>query len=257
MLDRNSIVVAYDWVRGEPRGKIRKQKNEGARSSRDLLASMAVTATAESAAPAPELGDCIDCKMCIYVCPTGIDIRNGTQLECVNCTACIDACDEIMDKVDRPRGLIRYDSIEGITTGRKKIMTPRVYAYSALLFVLLAVNVVVLGFRSSVEAILLRTPGMLFQETEDGYISNLYNFQLINKTADTSVVTFHLLNSEGRIRYVGQEPRLIPEEVSKGALFIDIPRDKIEDRKTVIELELRKGDEVIDHTSTSFLGPKN
>ena len=257
MLDRNSIVVAYDWVRGEPRGKIRKQKNEGARSSKDLLTSMAETATAESAAPPPELGDCIDCKMCIYVCPTGIDIRNGTQLECVNCTACIDACDEIMDKVERPRGLIRYDSIEGIKSGRKKIMTPRAYAYSALLLVLLAVNGVVLGFRSSVEAILLRTPGMLFQEIEDGYISNLYNFQLINKTGDSSIVTFHLLNSEGRIRYVGQEPRLIPEDVSKGALFIDIPRDKIEDRKTVIELELRKGDEVIDHTSTSFLGPKN
>src|SRR5690606_4405660 len=112
-------------------------------------------------APKAELGDCIDCKMCIYVCPTGIDIRNGTQLECINCTACIDACDEIMDKVNRPRGLIRYDSIEGIATGRQKIMTPRAYAYSAVLLVLIAANAVFLGMRSSVELLLLRTPGML------------------------------------------------------------------------------------------------
>ena len=142
MLDRNSIVVAYDWIRGEPRGKIKKQRP----AKQGALQEMATAAT--TVEEPRELGDCIDCKMCIHVCPTGIDIRNGTQLECVNCTACIDACDEIMDKVDRPRGLIRYDSIEGIQQGRKKIMTPRAYAYTAVLAIMVAANVVFMSLRS-------------------------------------------------------------------------------------------------------------
>ena len=97
LLDKSSITVAYDWVRGEPRTKIKKgQSPVGA-------------------------GDCIDCNLCVKVCPTGIDIRNGTQLECVNCTACIDACDEVMEKVGRPKQLIRYDSLNGIESGKKRI----------------------------------------------------------------------------------------------------------------------------------------
>lgn len=250
MLDRNSIVVAYDWIRGEPRGKIKKQRP----AKQGALQEMATAAT--TVEEPRELGDCIDCKMCIHVCPTGIDIRNGTQLECVNCTACIDACDEIMDKVDRPRGLIRYDSIEGIQQGRKKIMTPRAYAYTAVLAILVAANVVFMSLRNSVEAILLRTPGMLYQEIEDGYISNLYNYQLVNKTEDSSQVSFKLMNIEGKIRYVGEPPRLIPGEVAKGALFIDIPKDVIKNRKTKINLDLMAGDKLMDHTSTNFLGPK-
>lgn len=258
MLDKNSIVVAYDWIRGEPRGKIKRSEKKTPKTSADLLSNMANTATTHEVVDAPkaELGDCIDCKMCIYVCPTGIDIRNGTQLECINCTACIDACDEIMDKVNRPRGLIRYDSIEGIATGRQKIMTPRAYAYSAVLLVLIAANAVFLGMRSSVELLLLRTPGMLYQETEDGYISNLYNYQLVNKTDDSATVELKLINVEGRIRYVGEAPRLKPGEITKGAVFIDLHPSTIKDRSTKLSIDLVKDDEIIDQTRTNFLGPK-
>lgn len=112
MLDNKSLVVAYDFVRGEPRGKIQKNKtiSQPAAVTSDVAEDYFTSVQ-------NKLGDCIDCKLCIHVCPTGIDIRNGTQLECVNCTACMDACDEVMVKVDRPKGLIRLDSIEGIEKG--------------------------------------------------------------------------------------------------------------------------------------------
>ena len=112
LLDRDSVVIAYDHVRGEPRGKIKKNEDQS------------------------NLGDCIDCRMCVDVCPTGIDIRDGIQLECVNCTACIDACDEVMDKVNRPRKLIKYASINSIERKTMFRFTPRAIVYSVLLFIL-------------------------------------------------------------------------------------------------------------------------
>ena len=118
LLDENSVVVAYDYIRGEPRGKVKKK----AKPKDNPLHSIQASVASPVEKIETQLGDCIDCKMCVKVCPTGIDIRNGTQLECVNCTACIDACDEIMEKVDRPLGLIRYDSEKGIKEGVKKIL---------------------------------------------------------------------------------------------------------------------------------------
>ena len=113
LLDRNSMIVAYDYKRGEPRGKFKKQK----------------TADVET-------GDCIDCFQCVKVCPTGIDIRNGTQMECVGCTSCIDACDKMMDATGRPKGLIRYASENGIAERKKLQYTGRMKFYTILLIVL-------------------------------------------------------------------------------------------------------------------------
>nr|MBC8478866.1 cytochrome c oxidase accessory protein CcoG [FCB group bacterium] len=132
LLDQNSIVVHYDFKRGEPRGKGKR-------------------------AEASELGDCIDCFQCVEVCPTGIDIRNGTQLECVNCTACMDACDTIMDKVKKPHGLIRYSSYNAIQDGLKKIATPRALGYTGILFALLIFITVLLANRNPIETTVLRT----------------------------------------------------------------------------------------------------
>jgi polyferredoxin len=277
MLDQDSIVVAYDFVRGEPRGKIkkaRKQKPTG--DTPNPLTSIqkeVATATLEAApAAAPcgtpgtggdpaedikkALGDCIDCKLCVQVCPTGIDIRDGTQLECVNCTACIDACDEVMDKIKRPRGLIRYDSYNGIVEKRRKLFTPRVIAYTAVLGVLIVVNIFLLGMRTEVETLLLRTPGMLYQEVDETYLSNLYNYQIINKTAKDLPIEFKLVGaSEGRIRLVGEAPTVQAGEVSEGALFIDLEKDWLEGRKTKIKVEVYSNGELIGTTSTNFLGP--
>ena len=149
-MDADSIVVAYDSVRGEPRGKMRKKRKAPVQQIRQMVqqAAMATGASesdtaprAGEAAPIQITGDCIDCTLCVQVCPTGIDIRNGTQLECVNCTACIDACDKVMDKIGRPRGLIRYDSENGIKSKKKFTFTRRAKAYSVVLVALVVLVV--------------------------------------------------------------------------------------------------------------------
>lgn len=259
LLDRNSIVIAYDFIRGEPRGKIRKQKKNDpvAAIKSDIANSVSDTSAipAENGIEFQKLGDCIDCTLCVQVCPTGIDIREGTQLECVNCTACIDACDEVMAKIDRPLGLIRYDSYNGIVEKNRKIFTPRVKAYSVVLTILLAVNVVLLTSRSDVETLLLRTPGMLYQEVDEYYISNLYNYEVINKTNKDMPFEFRLVDTDGRIRIVGELPVAKASEVTKGALFIDMKKSSLGNRKTNLKIEVVSEGKVIDNVKTNFLGP--
>ncbi len=239
MINEDTVVIAYDFVRGEPRGKLRK-------------------GSADS--DAEKRGDCIDCKLCVQVCPTGIDIRNGTQLECINCTACIDACDGVMDKIGKPRGLIRYDSYNGIVKGEKKIFTPRVIAYSVVLALLVIGNILMLSNRTEVETLLLRTPGQLYQKTEDGYISNLYNYEVINKTDKDMPIEFELTEGqkiEGvRFRIVGDvQPVAKAGDVVKGVMFIDIPKDQLKSRKTVLHVKVLSNDKVVDRAKTTFLGP--
>ena len=243
LLDKNSLVVAYDYVRGEPRGKIRKSKKK------------AVEAEDPVNKIQNQLGDCIDCKLCVQVCPTGIDIRDGTQLECVNCTACMDACDEVMVKVGRPKKLIRLDSITGIEEKRNKIFTPRVIAYTIILGILLVVNIVLLGSRTDVEVLLLRTPGKLYQEVDENTLSNLYNYQIINKTKEEFPVEFRLISHEGVVKPVGKSPITKPNGVAEGALFIEIDRDQLDGRKNKVIVEVYSGDKVVDKVNTSFLGP--
>ena len=152
LLDADSLIVGYDAKRGEPRGKL---------------------ATVGA-------GDCVDCRRCVAVCPTGIDIRDGLQLDCVGCTACIDACDEIMDKVERPRGLIRYDSQNGLAGKRRRILRPRVLAYAGLLAVGAAVGAVALSSRRGFEANLIRPVGAPFV-VENQMVENRFQVHLVNK----------------------------------------------------------------------------
>lgn len=239
LLDQDSMVVAYDFKRGEPRGKYRRPKKDQEPDPTQL-----------------SLGDCIDCKLCVQVCPTGIDIRNGTQLECVNCTACMDACDEVMEKIDRPKELIRYDSYNGIVSGKQKIFTPRAIAYSIVLVLLVGLEVFLFTNRSDVDTLLLRTPGMLFQEVDENTISNLYNYHLTNKTGEALPVTFALVGYDGRIRLVGNEtPEVPPNGEAEGALFIDMPKNELDGNKTTIRIQVISEGEVVDEVKTNFFGP--
>ena len=234
LLVPDSIVVHYDFKRGEPRGKKSK------------------TTTPEG----EPLGDCIDCKACVVVCPTGIDIRNGTQLECINCTACMDACDDIMIKVDRPTGLIRYDSYTGITEGRKKIMTPRTWAYSAVLGVLLIIMGGLMSTRTDVETLMLKVPGTLFQKTEDGKITNLYKYEVINKTNESiKDISFKLAKADGEITIVGEVQDVEKMERSTGTLFIKMDPKAMPSRKIKLVIDVYSDGKKIDEVKTTFLGP--
>jgi cytochrome c oxidase accessory protein FixG len=231
LLDKNSVVIAYDYKRGEPRGKLQK--------------------TAES-----KFGDCIDCHQCVNVCPTGIDIRNGTQLECVNCTACIDACDGIMDKIKKPHGLIRYTSENAIAEGTKFQITGRIKAYSFVLFVLLTTLLSLLIMRSDVESTILRTPGMIYQQQNDSIYSNLYNVNLINKTFDQMPIDIKLVSPKGSVKWVGNGiTKLEGQGSADGEFFVMINQNQIVNARLPIVLEVKSGNKLIETIKTNFIGP--
>ncbi len=234
LLDTKSIVVAYDFVRGENRGRFKRRED---RQEADK-------------------GDCIDCHACVDVCPTGIDIRNGTQLECVNCTACIDACDAIMDKVGFEKGLIRYASEDQIKNKRKEVtLTPRMIAYSSVLGVLLSLLIVLLTLRNDVETSMLRAPGTTYQEQEDGRLSNLYQYKVINKTNDALPIHFEVLEGNAEIKIVGKELTLQKGENIEGALFIMLDRSELTGMKTDIKIGVFSEGRQLESLETVFLGP--
>lgn len=233
LLDKQSIVVAYDYKRGEPRGKIRKGEER-------------------------KIGDCIDCHQCVAVCPTGIDIRNGTQLECVNCTACIDACNEIMDHVGLPQNLIKYSSEKGIAEGTQLKLNARIIGYSAVLLILISALTFALLSRSDTETTVLRTPGMLYQENKDGTISNLYNFKVNNKTHRELKIHFKVLEVDAKIKLIGDGKVVCNKEgAAVGTMFIYIEQKNIAKRSTKLKIGIYEGDKLLETTKTSFLAPVN
>jgi cytochrome c oxidase accessory protein FixG len=231
LLDKKSMVVGYDFVRGEPRGKLKK----------------AITNT--------DLGDCIDCLACVRVCPTGIDIRNGTQLECVNCTACIDACNSIMDSINKPRGLIRIDSEENIEHAKKNKFNWRLGAYSGILVLFVAFLAYLLISRKDVDATVLRTPGQIFQTQSDGSISNLFNLKLANKTRKNIPVTLKLENIQGEINVVGNNLTVPAESYFQSPFFVKVERNRIMKRKTKLLIGVYEGNKKIETAETTFIGP--
>ncbi|MFN0213898.1 MAG: cytochrome c oxidase accessory protein CcoG [Saprospiraceae bacterium] len=248
LLVKDSIVVAYDHVRGEPRTKLKKEKIAEYHDPGKKI---------QSAVPPPisKAGDCIDCNLCVAVCPTGIDIRNGTQLECTNCTACIDACDSIMEKINRPLGLVRYDSMTGIALGQRKIFTPRVYAYTGVLLALLALDVFLIARRGLVETIILRSPGQLYQQKDDTHLTNLYTYVLINKTTRELPVQLKINTPGAQIQVVGKEPGSIPKGGKiEGAFFVEMPENQLSGRKTPIVIEVVSEGEKVDEVRTNFMG---
>ena len=239
LLDNKSINVAYDFVRGE--------KEEG-RAKYNKKEDRAITGK----------GDCIDCHQCVHVCPMGIDIRNGTQLECTNCTACIDECDTIMETVGLPKGLIRYASEDEIAKKEPFKFTARMKGYTAVLFILLSVFVGMLFLRTNVEAIILRLPGQLFQHKGDK-ISNVYTYKIVNKTMkDYNDIHFELIDQKGEIKNVGKEHFKIQKEgISQGTLFIEINEVLLESDKTKVKIGVYNGKELLETTTTNFLGPRS
>ncbi|WP_435416357.1 cytochrome c oxidase accessory protein CcoG [Polaribacter aestuariivivens] len=240
LLDNKTINVAYDYKRGErEKGRSKFKKNE----DREALGK----------------GDCIDCKQCVVVCPTGIDIRNGTQLECVNCTACIDECDHIMESVNLPKGLIRYASEDNIAKKKPFQFTARMKGYSAVLFILTGILVGMLFLRNDVEANILRLPGQLYQQKENNIISNVYTYKVINKTSnDIKDVSYKLLSHKGIIKLVSNHNFIVPKQgLAEGTLFIELNASALKSDKDKIEIGVYSGDKLIETTRTNFLGPRS
>ncbi|HEX4876994.1 MAG TPA: cytochrome c oxidase accessory protein CcoG [Chitinophagaceae bacterium] len=235
LLDRNSMIVAYDYKRGEPRSKFKKGQ-----------------------AAVVNTGDCIDCFQCVKVCPTGIDIRNGTQMECVGCTACIDACDKMMDAVDRPRGLIRYASENGIAEGKKLAYTGRMKFYTALLILLTGLLSLLLLTRKDIDGTIIRA-AQLYQEVGKDSISNLYNIKIINKTIRDIPVSLRLEGdaaNAGYIRLVGADNIMLKnEDQASGSFFVVLSNNFATKTKTRIKIGLYEGNKKVTTLKTNFLGP--
>lgn len=232
LLDQDSIVIAYDHKRGEPRGKLKR--NEIERTN----------------------GDCIDCHLCVDVCPTGIDIRDGIQLECVNCTACIDECDHVMDKISKPRGLIRYASLNEIERNAKFRFTPRMILYTVILLGLLGLLSYLLSVRTEYSIAIFRTPGMLFQEQPNGLISNLYDLNIVNKTFIETPIFLKLENIDGELKIIGNDIILKPQEIIDGKFLVLIEKSNLKKMNTPVEIGVYSGKQLLKTIQTSFLGPK-
>jgi cytochrome c oxidase accessory protein ccoG len=239
LLDNKSIVVAYDYKRGEGEsGRKKFRKNE----DRKALGH----------------GDCIDCFQCVHVCPTGIDIRNGTQLECVNCTACIDACDDVMVKSGMPKGLIRFASEEEIDKKEKFKFTARMKGYTAVLTILIGILLGLLFLRTDVQANVLRLPGQLYQKEGD-IISNVYTFKIINKTTHNfDKITFKVVEpKQAVIEIVGNKNIDIPKQgMASGTMFIKLHQAFVPKKKMKMKIEVYSGENRIESTTTIFSGPR-
>jgi len=243
LLDKNSLVVAYDYLRGEPRGKISKN----------------TTQTLEK-------GACIDCKLCVQVCPTGIDIRNGTQLECVNCTACIDACDEVMIKTNQPTGLIGYYTANQIEDKSSRTpqnvikpylpITTRTVAYSILLVILLGILGGLLFMRQEVQFTVLRMPGSLYQKLDDGTIANMYQLEVVNKTPFVKQIVVQGKTSS--VSVVGTPDNTLKIEggaVEKYTVLIKMSPDQIKSNSFKTTIEFWENNKLISEKTTNFIAP--
>lgn len=174
MFDKDTLAISYDVARGESRGP-RKRGVEPAQAG---------------------LGDCIDCQMCVQVCPTGIDIRDGLQMECIGCAACIDACDSVMDKMGYARGLVRYTSEHELQGGKTRLLRPRLIGYALVLVVMIGALMAALEQRSMVSLDVIKDRG-LFRENSQGQIENIYSLKIINKTQQTQHYRVQLQDAEG------------------------------------------------------------
>jgi cytochrome c oxidase accessory protein FixG len=237
LLDENSIVVAYDYKRGEKRAHLKRNQSTGERQRAGQ-------------------GDCIDCFSCVAVCPTGIDIRNGTQMECVQCTACIDACDAVMDKIGRPRGLVRYASLNGIERGQRLRFTPRLAGYSAVLLALVGLWLFMVFTRSDVEATFLRAPGALFQQTADGHFSNLYTVKVVNKTRREVPLDLRLENIRGDLRVMGGQIVVAPEQLAETSVLIELDSAVMKSGRTPLVVGIYSKGRRLQTLKTTFIGPQ-
>jgi cytochrome c oxidase accessory protein FixG len=198
MFDRNTLVISYDAARGEPRGARKKSADHRALG----------------------LGDCTDCTVCVQVCPTGIDIRNGLQYECIACGACIDACDEVMDKMGYPRGLVRYTTQNALDGKPSRVLRPRVVIYSVILLLLAGGFAFSLAARVPLIVDVLRDRNALYRETQAG-VENTYTLKVMNKSAATRRFSI-AVDGDLPLRLAGSGTGIAADTADPARLLIEV-----------------------------------
>lgn len=247
LVDNDSIAVTYDFARGENRAKVADRKRiDGV-----------VTNEPKSDEAGNGIGDCIDCEQCVKVCPTGIDIRNGIQLECINCTACMDACDDVMRKVGKPEKLITYTSYNAVHEGRQqRFFTPRVAGYLAVFAILLTIFVYLFATRPDVHTVILREPGMLYNELPDNRYSNFYNAKFFNKTFNEQFVELRIHTAGGEIQFLGELETIPGQQQIERRLMVFMDGDKLTGSSTHIEFGIYKDGRLLQTIRSRFIGPQ-
>jgi Polyferredoxin len=241
MLDRTTVVPTYDEHRGEPRGRVRKGETHATQS----------------------LGDCVDCNQCVAVCPTGVDIRNGQQEGCITCGLCIDACNAVMDKLGRPRGLIRYASLDEMEGQSVPAMAarPRVWVYGAILVLALSGIIYGLSSLATIELKVLHERAPLFVQLSDGSIQNKYTLKVLNKSSEDLLVSVSV-QAAVPVTVSGAEAPIAAQhgEVSPGIVFVKIDRRDLAAENVpltfVASATLSDGTEVEAVRESAFFGPK-
>jgi cytochrome c oxidase accessory protein FixG len=231
LVDRNTVTVTYDAARGEPRGR---KSNAGGSSP----------------------GDCVDCHRCVTVCPTGIDIRNGIQLECIACTGCIDACNDVMHRLDRPPGLIRHTSAARVQGAPRRRVSPRVAGYAIVWLVLVGLVTRQLVTRPPLDVLVLRQPGTLYVDLPGGDVANFYTVQALNRTSEPAAYRVTVLEPDGAaITPLGAFGSVAPYSVADGRFLIRVPGARLDGVSTPVRVRVDASglrEQVLEST---FIGP--
>jgi cytochrome c oxidase accessory protein FixG len=236
MFDKDTLTISYDVARGEIRGPRKRD-----------------------AVPANiGLGDCIDCQMCVQVCPTGIDIRDGLQMECIGCAACIDACDSIMDKMGYARGLIKYTSERQLQGGKTHLLRPRLVGYTAVLMVMIAALALALVERPMVSLDVSKDRG-LFRENSQGQIENIYSLKIINKTQQRQAYQLSLVDGAGFVLQGRTQLSLAPGEIVDVPVSVAMLNERPDKGSQELTFKVADSDEpdIYSQAKSRFVAPMN
>ena len=234
MFDKDTLIVSYDTQRGERRGPRKKTADYKAQG----------------------LGDCIDCTLCVQVCPTGIDIRDGLQIECIGCAACVDACDAVMDKMGYPRGLVGYTTEHNLSGEKTHLLRPRLIGYAMALVAMMGLFSFALANRPLVKLDVLKDR-VLFRENEQGHIENVYTLKIMNKAQKDQTYVIEAKGLDGLIYEGRREVRAVAGEVVNLPVELSIPAEKLPSSTNEISFHIRSVDDpsINDDADSRFIGP--
>lgn len=239
LLDRNSLIVSYDFKRGEPRGR-----KSSAKEGRNI--------------PLKVVGDCVDCGLCVATCPTGIDIRNGLQMECIHCTQCIDACDAVMTKLSRPTGLIRYSSQAVINSERRRFLRPRVVIYPLMLALVIAGWLVAFSSKSTADFQVFRMRGATYVPVSETEVGNNAEIKIVNRTAAPRTYTIGVDGPPGvRVQAQQESVTLDATGSAKVPALLIAPIQAFAERNGAVDVQitLHDGERIVKSKTYRLLGP--